>query len=65
MHTPFGRNDLDAADKAITAQDLKGETVTITNSGSSPVSLTGWKLIDEGAEAFVCVLGDHDAGRRR
>lgn len=36
MHTPFGRNDLDAADKAITAQDLKGETVTITNSGSSP-----------------------------
>lgn len=35
---------------AITALDLKGETVTITNSGSSPVSLSGWKLTDEGAK---------------
>lgn len=35
---------------AITALDLKGETLTITNSGSSPASLAGWKLTDEGAK---------------
>jgi len=35
---------------AITAVDLKGETVTITNSGSSPVNLAGWILTDEGAK---------------
>lgn len=35
---------------AITAVDLKGETVTITNSGSSTANLAGWRLTDEGAK---------------
>ena len=35
---------------AITALNLQGETVKITNSGSSPVNRAGWKLTDEGAK---------------
>jgi len=35
---------------AITALDLKGEIVTIANSGSSSVSLARWKLTDGGAK---------------
>ena len=35
---------------AITTLDVKGETVTITNAGPSSVSLSGWKLTDEGAK---------------
>lgn len=35
---------------AITTLDLHGETVTITNSGSSVVNLAGWRLTDEGAK---------------
>ena len=42
---------------SITALDLKGEKVTITNSGSSPVSLAGWKLNDEGAKHSYTFTG--------
>ena len=42
---------------SITALDLKGETVKITNSGSSSVSLAGWKLTDEGAKHSYTFTG--------
>ncbi|WP_440949707.1 lamin tail domain-containing protein [Methanosphaerula subterraneus] len=42
---------------SITVLDLKGETVTITNSGSSSVSLAGWKLTDEGAKHSYTFTG--------
>ena len=42
---------------SITALDLKGETVTITNSGSSPVNMAGWKLTDEGAKHSYTFTG--------
>jgi competence protein ComEC len=42
---------------SITALDLQGETVKITNSGSSSVSLAGWKLTDEGAKHSYTFTG--------
>jgi competence protein ComEC len=42
---------------SITALDLTGEKVTITNTGSSPVSLTGWTLTDEGAKHSYTFAG--------
>jgi beta-lactamase superfamily II metal-dependent hydrolase len=42
---------------SITALNLQGETVTITNSGSSPVNLAGWKLTDEGAKHSYSFTG--------
>ena len=42
---------------SITALDLQGETVKITNSGSYPVSLAGWKLTDEGAKHSYSFTG--------
>lgn len=42
---------------AITALDLKGETVTVTNGGSSAVSLAGWRLTDEGAKHAYTFAG--------
>ena len=41
----------------ITALDLKGETVKVSNSGSSPVNLAGWKLTDEGAKHSYSFTG--------
>jgi beta-lactamase superfamily II metal-dependent hydrolase len=41
----------------ITSLDLKGETVKITNSGSSSVNLNGWKLTDEGAKHSYMFTG--------
>jgi len=35
----------------ITALDLLGETVTITNAGDTAVNLTGWTIADEGASS--------------
>ena len=42
---------------AITALDLKGETVTVTNGGTSAVSLAGWRLTDEGAKHAYTFAG--------
>ena len=42
---------------SITVLDLQGETVKITNSGSSFVSLAGWKLTDEGAKHSYSFTG--------
>jgi beta-lactamase superfamily II metal-dependent hydrolase len=42
---------------AITALDLKGETVTITNGGPLPISLSGWRLTDEGAKHVYTFAG--------
>ena len=44
------QSSMPASSVSITALDLKGETVTITNTGSASVSLAGWKLTDEGAK---------------
>lgn len=42
----------------ITQVDLKGETVTLTNSGSSVVDLTGWTLVSEvGPQTFYFPAG--------
>nr|HRD26285.1 lamin tail domain-containing protein [Methanoculleus sp.] len=35
----------------ITALDLVGEAVTITNAGDTAVNLTGWTIADEGASS--------------
>jgi beta-lactamase superfamily II metal-dependent hydrolase len=42
---------------AITAVDLKGETVTITNGGTSTAGLSGWKLTDQGAKHTYSFTG--------
>ncbi|KAF5036077.1 Lamin Tail Domain protein [anaerobic digester metagenome] len=41
----------------ITALDLKGETVTVTNDGTSAVNLAGWRLTDEGAKHTYTFAG--------
>ena len=48
-----------STDPAVTiaAADLEGETVTVTNGGSSPVSLAGWRLTDEGAKHAYTFAG--------
>lgn len=42
---------------AITALNLRGETVTVTNGGSSPACLDGWRLTDEGANHVYTFAG--------
>ncbi len=42
---------------SITSLDLKGETVTISNTGLSPVNMAGWKLTDEGAKHSYTFTG--------
>ncbi len=42
---------------AITALNLRGETVTVTNGGSSRASLDGWRLTDEGANHVYTFAG--------
>lgn len=42
---------------AITALNLRGETVTVTNGGSSPVNVDGWRLTDEGSNHVYTFAG--------
>ena len=58
------QSSMPASSVSITALDLKGETVTITNTGSASVSLAGWKLTDEGAKHSYTFIGTTVAGCR-